>query len=195
GPVQLPFTALEDATGRRRKGGIGPRVDLGAHLVHRLGDRLGVVPGEILGHGVADECTARFLQPACETLGIREEGIGDGNRGLHTRSITGATVHRQPSRSAAASRPPGTKAITASLACRASCPSMKRVTKKPAIRTSPSTRMRQPRPCDLARLQAGMSQAAGRNLGSVISVVTPSNTTSSRMPVRGAPGPQRPPLL
>src|SRR5205823_4932000 len=69
-PVQLPFTALEDATGRRRKGGIGPRVDLGAHLVHRLGDRLGVVPGEILGHGVAEECTARSLQPACETLGI-----------------------------------------------------------------------------------------------------------------------------
>ena len=94
-PARLPLTSLQDAACGGRDELVGRRAELGADLIHCLGNLLGGVAGEVLLQGVAEKLASRPLGLPGQFFCAPKNVVWNRHGRFHTQSITTTQPQRQ----------------------------------------------------------------------------------------------------
>lgn len=87
-PGRLPIGPAEHALRRRRDETVRRTIHLRNHSIHGLGDGLWSMPSNVLCNSFLIELASGLPQAMREALGLLKEIVRQGDRGLHTKSIT-----------------------------------------------------------------------------------------------------------
>lgn len=83
-----PLAALENPSGSRGNKRINNLTKLGTDSIHGIGYFVWRMPGYIFSKGLAEQLAPRLLGPARQPIRPLKNVIRNGNRCLHTLSIT-----------------------------------------------------------------------------------------------------------
>src|SRR5881227_1425640 len=61
--------------------------DLGDRSIHSASDLLGCTTSDVFAQCFIEEAASRLLNTLCQTLGLLEDFVGNGNGSFHTKSI------------------------------------------------------------------------------------------------------------